>query len=141
MGEEVIMRLLSMLAVVLAAAVAAPANAVICYTLIDRSETLLYRGSSPPVDMSDAGAAQRDALRRNHQYLMIADIDRCDAVAAAAGSTGYRQATVDEIVGQMRGYLSYGGVSSTPGGPGSGGGGGVSAPASGGGSTSVGSRY
>lgn len=134
------MRLLTMLAVVLAATVAAPANAVICYTLIDRSETLLYRGSSPPVDMSNAGTAQRDELRRNHQYLMIADVDRCDAVAAAAGSTGYRQATVDEIVGQMRGYLSYGGISS--GGTGSGGGGGgVSAPASGGGSTPAGSRY
>jgi hypothetical protein len=129
-----------MLAVVLAATVAAPANAVVCYTLIDRSETLLYRGTSPPVDMSNAGAAQRDELRRNHQYLMIAEVDRCDAVAAAAGSTGYRQATVDEIVGQMRGYLSYGGISSAPGGTGSGGGG-VSAPASGGGSTPAGSRY
>ena len=81
--------------------------------------------------MSDAGAAQRDALRRNHQYLMIADVDRCDAVAAAAGSTGYRQATVDEIVGQMRSYLSYGGISA---------GSGVTSSA-GGGSAPAGSRY
>jgi len=130
----------------LSAAAAAPANAVICYTLIDRSDTLLYRGSLPPVDMSSAGAAQREALRRNNQYLMVLDVDRCEAVVAAVGTTGYRPATVDEIVAQMRGYLSYGGVSGMPGvtgsgGGGGGGGGGDVAPASGGGSSPARGRY
>ena len=69
------MRLLTILAVALAATAAAPANAVICYTLLDRSDVLLYRSSVPPVDMSDAGAAQRDALRRRNQYLMVAEVD------------------------------------------------------------------
>lgn len=133
------MRLLSILAVALAAAAAAaPANAVICYTLLDKSDNLLYRSSVPPVDMSDAGAAQREALRRRNQYLMVAEVDSCQAVAAAAGTSGYRPATVEEIVAQMRGYLSYGGVSSMPGTTGSGGAGGgglAAAPASAGGST------
>jgi hypothetical protein len=119
------MRLLAILAIVFAAAAAAPAGAVTCYTLIDHSDNLLYRGTVPPVDMSDAGAAQRDALRRHNQYLMIADVDSCEDVAAAAGTSGYRPETVDEIVGQMRSYLSYGGVN------GSSGGGGGSAAASG----------
>ena len=137
------MRTLTILAVALAAAAAAPAaNAVICYTLLDKSDTLLYQGSSPPVDMSDQGAAQRDALRRKQQYLMISDVDRCQPVAAATGSAGYRPATVDEIVAEMRGYLTYGGVSSIPGQTGSGGGGGgdggmTAAPASGGASSGM----
>jgi hypothetical protein len=142
------MRTLTILAVALAAAAAAPpANAVICYTLLDRNDTLLYRGSSPPVDMSDQGAAQREALRRKHEYMMIADVDSCQAVAAASGATGYRPATVDEIVSEMRGYLSYGGVSSAPGQVGGGaiggggGGGEVAAPASGGAASGSRGRY
>jgi hypothetical protein len=141
------MRLLTMLAVALAATAAAPANAVICYTLLDRSDILLYRSSVPPVDMSDAGAAQRDALRRRNQYLMVAEVTSCQTVAAAAGTSGYHPATVDEIVAQMRGYLSYGGISAMPGvtgsgGGGGGGGGGVgAAPASGGGSSPARGRY
>ncbi|HEV2979243.1 MAG TPA: hypothetical protein VG425_16830 [Casimicrobiaceae bacterium] len=142
------MRLLTILAVALAATAAAPANAVICYTLLDRSDTLLYRSSVPPFDMSDAGAAQRDALRRRNQYLMVAEVDSCQTVAAAAGTSGYHPATVDEIVAQMRGYLSYGGISAMPGVTGSGGagggggGGGVQAtPASGGGSSPMRGRY
>lgn len=131
------MRLSTILFAVLTAAAAAPANAVVCYTLMDRNDTLLYRGSLPPVDMSDKGAAQREALRRNHEYLMVLEVDQCQPVAAAAGTTGYRPATVDEIVAQMRDYLSFGGVSS---GPGVSGGGGV-APASGGGSSPALGRY
>ncbi len=136
------MRLLTILAVALAATAAAPANAVICYTLLDRSDVLLYRSSVPPVDMSDAGAAQRDALRRRNQYLMVAEVTSCQTVAAA-GTSGYHPATVDEIVAQMRGYLSYGGISAMPGVTGSGGGGGGvgAAPASGGGSSPARGRY
>jgi hypothetical protein len=136
------MRILTILAVALAAAAAAPAaNAVICYTLLDRNDKLLYRSSSPPVDMSAQGATQREALRRRHEYLMIADVDSCQTVAATEGATGYRPASVDEIVAGMRNYLGYGGVSSLPGetrsGAVGGGGGGVieAAPASGGGSS------
>jgi len=138
------MRTLTILAIALATAAAAPAaNAVICYTLLDRNDTMLYRGSSAPVDMSDQGAAQREALRRQHEYLMIADAENCQAVAASSGAAGYRPATVDEIVSEMRGYLSYGGVSSAPGQTGGGGGGGgeVAAPASGGAASGSRGRY
>ncbi len=143
------MRILTILAVALAAAAAAPAaNAVICYTLLDRNDKLLYRSSSPPVDMSAQGATQREALGRRHEYLMIADVDSCQTVAAAEGAVGYRPATVDEIVFGMRDYLGYGGVSSIPGetrsggvGGGGGGGGVAAAPASGGGSSGSRGRY
>ncbi len=140
------MRILTILAIALAAAAAAPAaNAVICYTLLDRNDAVLYRGSAPPVDMSDQGAPQRQALRRQHEYLMIADVENCQAVAAS-GAAGYRPATVDEIVSEMRGYLSYGGISSAPGrvgggAIGGGGGGEVAAPASGGAASAPRGRY
>jgi hypothetical protein len=138
------MRTLIILAVALAAVVAAPAaNAIMCYTVLDRNDNLLYRSPSPPVDMSDQGAALRDGLRRRNEYLLIADVDDCQSVAAVIGSSGYRPATVEEIVAGMRGYLSFGGPSSVgghvgsesmSGGGGGGAGGGAAAPASGGGS-------
>jgi hypothetical protein len=110
------MRTLLILAAALAAAAGATtANAVTCYTLLDGSDRLLYQDASPPVDMSDKGAALREGLRRRNEYLVIASVDTCRPVAAVAGSSGYRPATVDEIVGEMRGYLTYGGVSSAPG--------------------------
>lgn len=106
------MRLLMTLAVVLVAAAASnAANAVTCYTLIDRSDKLLYQNSLPPVDMSDQGAAARESLRRRNEYLLVADVDNCPSIAAVEGATGYRPESVDEIVGGMRSYLSSGGVS------------------------------
>jgi hypothetical protein len=132
------MRTLIVLVVALVAAVAAPTgNAVVCYTVLDRNDKLLYRAPSPPVDMSTQGAALRERLRTQNEFLIIAEVGDCQAVAAVEGTTGYRPATVAEIVRDMRGYLSYGGVSSMPGvtgtesvgGGGGGGGGGGPAPA------------
>jgi hypothetical protein len=134
------MRTLIALALSLAAAVAAPtANAVVCYTLLDRNDKLLYRAPLPPVDMSDRGVAQRERLRSQNEYLMVSEVEDCQAVAAVEGTAGYRPATVAEIIREMRGYLAYGGISSMPGitgtvsvgvgGGGGGGGGAAAAPA------------
>jgi hypothetical protein len=110
------MRTLIFLGVLLVAAAAAPAaNAITCYTLLDHDDKLLYRAASPPVDMSAGGAGQREDLRRKKEYLMVSEVEDCQAVAAVEGTTGYRPATVAEIVREMRGYLAYGGVSSMPG--------------------------
>ena len=146
------MRTLILLAVSLAAAVTAPAaNAIMCYTLLDRSDKVLYRAPSAPVDMSTQGAALRESLRRRNEYLMISDVEDYQAVAAVEGAPGYHPATVEEIVREMRGYLAYGGVSSMPGvtgsasvgdgGGGGGGGGGAAAAASRGASGGMGRRY
>lgn len=121
------MRSLVTFVLVLVAAVASSAvNAVTCYTLLDRSDRVVYQNAEPPVDMSDQGAAARDGLRRRNEYLMVSDFATCPPVAGVPGSTGYHPATVDEIVAEMRGYLSYGvsggGVSESRGG------GSVSAP-------------
>lgn len=95
--------------VLVVGAASSAANAVTCYTLLDRSDKLLYQNSLPPVDMSPQGVALREGLRRRNEYLLVAEVDRCQSVAAVAGTAGYRPATVDEIVNEMGSYLSYGG--------------------------------
>ena len=94
----------------LAAAAAVPgiANAIVCYTLLDKGDNVLYQDSAPPFDMSDSGAALRRGMRQRNEYLMIYEVDTCPPVAAVAGSTGYRAATVDEIVSGMRAYATSG---------------------------------
>lgn len=94
-----------------AAATSSAVNAVTCYTLLDRSDRVVYQNAVPPVDMSDQGAAAREGLQRRNEYLLVSDFSSCPPVAGVPGSTGYHPASVDEIVGEMRGYLSYGGNS------------------------------
>jgi hypothetical protein len=92
------------------AAVTAPgaANAIVCYTLLDKGDNVLYQDSLPPFDMSDSGAALRSGSRQRNEYLMIYEVEHCPPVAAVSGSTGYRPATVEEIVSGMRAYATSG---------------------------------
>ena len=90
------------------AAVPGVANAIVCYTLLDKGDNVLYQDSAPPVDMSDSGGALRRGMRQRNEYLMIYEVDTCPPVAPVAGSTGYRAATVDEIVSGMRAYATSG---------------------------------
>ncbi|HEV8256094.1 MAG TPA: hypothetical protein VGR42_03880 [Casimicrobiaceae bacterium] len=121
------MRKLWIMIAALAAAAAVPgvANAIVCYTLLDRGDNVLYQDSLPPFDMSDSGAALRRGMRQRNEYLMIYEVDQCPPVVAVAGSTGYRPSTVEEIVGGMRTFATPSRGSS---GTGRAVGGGVSAP-------------
>jgi hypothetical protein len=38
--------------------------------------------------MSDRGAAQRENLRRRNDYLMLSEVETCEAVAAVEGTAG-----------------------------------------------------
>jgi hypothetical protein len=101
-------RRLTMLFVAAAAAAAAsPASAIVCYTLLDASDTVIYRGYDPPVDMSAAGAAERDAMRQRKEYMMVGDVDQCFLVAGSRWTTSGKPgasgpASVDEIVAGIR---------------------------------------
>jgi hypothetical protein len=137
---EAIMRRLTIVAAALAAAAAFPgaASAVTCYTVVDRNNETIYQDSEPPFDMSDRGAADRDALRARNEYLTIYDADHCPPVSAPPGATGYRPATVEEIVAGIRDYArSSGGPTPAAGGRGSSRGASSSAPARSGGSSSA----
>jgi len=93
---------------------AGPASAVVCYTLLDKSDTVIYRGYDVPVDMSAAGAGAREAMRRRGEYMMIAYVDDCLLVSASRWTTGkYGPASVEEIVSGMRQFAS-GAPSGTP---------------------------
>jgi hypothetical protein len=113
-------RLFALLGLSAAAIFAGPASAVMCYTVLDKSDTVLYSGSEPPVDLSmtTAGAAARDAVRRAGQYMIVSYVDECLAVGnsrwmSAAGTGSYAPASVDEIVSSMRPFAA-GAPSGTP---------------------------
>jgi hypothetical protein len=102
-------RLVTFLALSAAAAVAAPASAVVCYTVLQKDETVIYRGYEPPVDMSMApvAIAAREAMRRRGEYMMVAYPDDCLLVSPSQwSSAGYTPASVDDIVSAMRPFAS-----------------------------------
>ena len=99
-----------------AAMFAVPASAFVCYTLMDHSDTVIYRGYEPPVDMRAAPWAASDALRQKKQFLMISDVEDCYLVASPDEAGNFRPATADEIVAGMRQFGSSKFASPTGGG-------------------------
>ena len=97
------------LAAAIAIAAAAPAAALNCYMIVDRGNEVIYQGTTPPVDLSDAGQAERDALRARGQQLVAMDTDRCPAIDRAAIGGKGGPASVDEIVAGMRSAARFGG--------------------------------
>jgi hypothetical protein len=75
-----------------------PAHANTCYFVFDRSDNVIYRNPQPPVDMSDRGAASRDAMRRRGEYLLFYDTDRCAPLAFLTGPGTPGTLSVDQIV-------------------------------------------
>jgi len=67
---------------------AAESLAVTCYVVMDRTENVLYRDVYPPVDMSDAGRAERDALRRRGEFLFFMDAEQCPRLEYFTGVAG-----------------------------------------------------
>jgi len=129
------MRRFSVLAAALAAVAAWPAQAITCYTVLDRTDSTVYQDTQPPFDLStEGGPAARNYLRSKNEYLVISDSDRCPLVSAPPGTTGFQPATVEEIVS---GITPYGAGARLGTQPNRGGGQGAAAPAR---STSSGAR-
>lgn len=81
---------------------AADAQAVTCFVVFDRSENVIYRDVFPPVDLSDAGKADRDAMRQRGEFLMFMDAEHCprlEFLTGAAGNVGLR---LDEALAPTR---------------------------------------
>ena len=78
-----------------------PAPAATCYEIIDRNDATLLRVSIPPVDLSAAGAAAREAMRQRGELLIIFETERC-AIYGRTQFAGGRALTVDEIVSEWR---------------------------------------
>src|SRR5438270_6541198 len=78
------------------------ASAVTCYTLYDRNDAVVYRGTFPPIDMSPEGDAQRDAMRAAGQFLIFGDTDACPPVEYRFGDAGNKNLSIDNIIGGIR---------------------------------------
>ena len=78
-----------------------PAHALICYVIYDRSENIIYQSTYPPMDMSNAGYPERDALRARGEHLTFGDVDRCPTVVFLTGAGGTSDLRVDEVVAGM----------------------------------------
>lgn len=79
----------SIFAIVLAATAVlatAPATAVTCYLLIDRNGTVVYRDIFPPVDLSDAGASERQALRARNEHMIAMEVAACPRLEFIVGA-------------------------------------------------------
>ena len=82
-------------------AAAAPAHALICYVIYDRNENVIYQSTYPPLDMSSAGYAQREALRARGEHLTFGDIPQCPTVVFLTGAGGSSELRVEDVVAGM----------------------------------------
>jgi hypothetical protein len=109
-------RLFVLVSMAALACFAATAGATSCYIILDRSDNVVYRDTTPPVDLSDRGSAERAALRQRGDFLLMIDADQCARFVATTGRAGSGGATVDEIVAGLRGVSGVGpGLMSTSG--------------------------
>lgn len=86
-------------------AAAMPVVAITCYEVIDRNSVVILRGTRPPVDLSNAGAPAREAMRGRGELLVIFSSENCVLVGRAAPDGG-RTLTTDEIVAGWKPMLS-----------------------------------
>jgi len=84
------------------AAAVGPAAAMQCYTVLDRSDNVVYRGTVPPIDLSERGDPEREAMRQHGQHLIAMDADRCPGVEFFTGTAGTSNLSVDQIVGGIK---------------------------------------
>jgi hypothetical protein len=86
-----------------AAALAAPgaASAVMCYTVLDRGDNVVYRDTYPPIDLSDQGKGEREQMRRRGEQLIAMDTDRCLRLEFFLGNAGTTNLNVDQVVAGM----------------------------------------
>jgi hypothetical protein len=81
---------------------AADARAVNCYVVFDRSENVIYRDVFPPVDLSDAGKADREAMRQRGEFLMYMDAEQCPRLEFLTGAAGNVALRLDETLAPTR---------------------------------------
>jgi hypothetical protein len=74
------------LAICAATGLATPAaSAMTCYLVLDRNDNVVYQDIFPPVDLSDAGEAERKAMRARNEHMIAMETDRCPRLELIAG--------------------------------------------------------
>jgi hypothetical protein len=77
---------------------AGAANALTCYVVFDRSENIVYRDHYPPVDLSDAGRAEREAMRNRGEFLLFVEADQCPRIEYFTGTAGTVQLRLEDTL-------------------------------------------
>ena len=77
--------LLLALTVCVAAALAPTASGMTCYLVLDRNDNVIYQDIFPPLDLSDAGDAERKAMRARNEHMIAMETDRCPRLELIAG--------------------------------------------------------
>ncbi len=91
-----------LLATALTALAAGHAQAITCYLVYDRNDNLIFQDTYPPIDLSDRGAAERDAMYGRGEHLTVMESDHCPTIQFFTGSGGTSALSVDQVVGGMR---------------------------------------
>ncbi len=81
---------------------ASPAQAITCYLVYDRNDNLIFQDTYPPIDLSDRGTAERDAMYGRGEHLIEMEADHCPTIQFLTGSGGTTALSVDQVVGGMR---------------------------------------
>ena len=81
------------------------AQALTCNIVLDRNGSVIYQDITPPVDMSERGAAARERMRERGELLMIIESEQCPRLVFSP-VTG--AASVESIVAEMRPYIASG---------------------------------
>jgi hypothetical protein len=80
-----------------------PADAIICYVVYNKSESVIYQDTYPPVDMSRAGAPAREAMERRGEHLTFGDIPQCPQLVFLTDATGTSALRLDAVLADMPG--------------------------------------
>jgi hypothetical protein len=100
LGVGLVVLLIVVVIVILA--IAGPAAARTCYTLLDRNDNVVYRDTFSPVDLSDQGEAARAQLRQRGEYLLISEEEQCPQVTFVFGPGGSTALSVDDFLGGLQ---------------------------------------
>jgi hypothetical protein len=82
-----------------------PVFAITWYEVLDRNGAMILRNTRPPVDLSNAGAPAREAMRGRGELLVIFDTENCVLVGRPTADGG-KTLTADEIVAGWKPMLS-----------------------------------
>ncbi len=82
----------------LLALAAGESQALTCYIVFDRNENAIYRDVYAPVDLSDAGKADREAMRRRGEFMMFMESEECPRLEFFTGSAGTVGVRLDQTL-------------------------------------------
>jgi hypothetical protein len=69
-----------------------------CFVVLDRTENVIYRDVYPPVDLSEAGRAERDAMRGRGEFMMFMDSEQCPRLEFFTGAAGTVALRLDQTL-------------------------------------------